>query len=302
MLADSSGAAGPVYHWTPGTLPQATSTMIAATSTTSLLYVNQRFFPSPASSYVVQVTLPDGTIASNHVVTSFGTYTNGANTWTSIALTTALSTAPAIGAVCIILGGGIVVFGGVSYMPFPMRVSSYTVSGQGKLPVPRMQIDNTIFVAGMLPLGSALVNQYGDLLGAKVTRLRTLQQFLDGQPNADPTAIIAPDEFLIDRKSLHNKRTIEFELAAAIDQRGIRLPKRQVLANACQFVYRRWNGSSFVAGTCPWAGSTYFTRQGASTTDPAQDGCGKKMTDCKLRYVNENLPFGGFPGVAPVQF
>lgn len=44
-----------------------------------------------------------------------------------------------------------------------------------------------------VPLAAAMVIGYNDILGATVTRLRTFQQFLDGQPDADPSMVFSAD-------------------------------------------------------------------------------------------------------------
>ncbi len=190
------------------------------------------------------------------------------------------------------LEGQIVTFGGVAYQPMPIEGSDWAWSGQGILPTPKLRISN---IGG---LAAALVIAYPDLLGAKVTRTRTYYDFLDGQPNADPTAIFEQDIYSIDRKSNHTKSYIEFELAAAMDQQGQKLPKRVAVRDGCDLTYRVYIGNRFYPGTCPYSGAAMFNASDQATSNPQQDQCSHRLNGCVARYgKNTPLPFGGFPGV-----
>ena len=187
-------------------------------------------------------------------------------------------------------------FNGIVYSPAPIEATGFEWSGQGKLPMPKLKI------AAISGLAAGLTYQFGDLLGAQVTRLRTFARFLDGQPEADPTAVFEPDVFRIDRKSTQNKHYVEFELAAAFDQQGVRLPKRQVLRDACSFTYRVYAAGQIHYGTCPYAGYSAFDAFDNPVPDITTDRCSHRLTGCMARYgQNAPLPFAGFPGVAQAQ-
>ena len=66
-----------------------------------------------------------------------------------------------------------VVWQGNTYQPFPIEASGFEFNGQGQMPRPTLRIAN---VTGLL---GAMVREYSDLLGAKVTRKRTLAKYLD---------------------------------------------------------------------------------------------------------------------------
>lgn len=66
-----------------------------------------------------------------------------------------------------------VVWQGNTYTAFPMQATGFDFNGNGQLPRPRMLMSN---VTGAMTL---LVLTYEDLLGAKVTRRRTLAKYLD---------------------------------------------------------------------------------------------------------------------------
>ena len=103
---------------------------------------------------------------------------------------------------------------------------------QGTFPRPTVRFSN------VLGAFSALCIEFDDLVGATFTRKRTFAKYLDGQPDADPTAAFPDEVFEVDRKSLENRNTVEFELASAMDVEGVMLPRRQVLAATCAWRYR----------------------------------------------------------------
>jgi lambda family phage minor tail protein L len=188
------------------------------------------------------------------------------------------------------------VFDGVTYTPIPLESEGWEASSKGSFPTPRLRLSNVNRVA------SAAVIEFNDLLGAKVTRIRTLRQFLDDGDTPDPDALFLVDVYYVERKTAHNKVFIEWELSAAMDQQGTSLPKREILRDGCPFIYRRYDSQAgaftYEAATCPYTGDAYFTKLGEPTNNPALDRCSKTMSGCRKRFgQNGTLPFGGFPGV-----
>ena len=150
---------------------------------------------------------------------------------------------------------GNLIFDSVEYTRMPIEASGFEFNGK-QLPRPRLRISNILgtFTTILLTLPQGLE-------GAKVTRIRTLERYIDhinfdigdilleddsellqendslvsqessdnphGTP--DPTATFPDEVYFIDRKSTENRDIIEFELAASFDLQGVRLPKRQVL-------------------------------------------------------------------------
>jgi len=69
---------------------------------------------------------------------------------------------------------------------------------------------------------------------------------------------------------------VEFELAAAFDLANVSAPKRQCIANICQWVYK--------STECSYSG--------------VLPSCLKTLTDCKAHFgATAELPFGSFPGI-----
>jgi len=198
-----------------------------------------------------------------------------------------------------------VTFGGQFYQATDIEIDGFEVSAGGVLPTPKMQIANSdLFI-------QSLVNQFGDLAGCELRRVRTFARFLDGAADADPTAYVGPDVFRVERKSEENPLFIEWELSAAIDQEGKMLPGRQLLRDICLRRYRRYDpanpkaaGDGYVYPAiypCKYTGSSAFTELGIPTTASA-DKCGRRISDCKLRFSQDaGLPGGFFPGIGRVQ-
>lgn len=197
-----------------------------------------------------------------------------------------------------------VTFGGQLYRAIDINVEGFEVNAGGVLPTPRMSIANSdMFV-------QSLVNQFGDLAGCELRRVRTFRRFLDGHADADPAAYLGPDVFRIERKSDENPVYIEWELSAAIDQEGKMLPGRQYIRDVCTRRYRVYDpanpraaGDGYVYPTifpCKYTGTGAFTELGVATT-AANDKCGRKISDCQLRFgANNALPMGAFPGIGRV--
>lgn len=200
--------------------------------------------------------------------------------------------------------GAPITFGGQPYTPIDIKISGFESNSGGVLPTPTMSISNTDMLI------QSLVNQYGDLVGCGIRRVRTFERFLDGHSEADGAAYIGPDIFKIERKSAETPLSIEWELSAAIDQEGKMLPGRQYLRDVCVRRYRRYDPANQAAHPdgyvyptifpCPYSGSSAFTALGLTTT-AANDRCGRKDSDCRLRFgENGVLPTSAFAGIARV--
>jgi phage-related protein len=148
-----------------------------------------------------------------------------------------------------------VIFDNIEYTKMPIEADGFEFNGK-QLPRPRLTISNILgtFTTILLTLPQGLE-------GAKVTRIRTLERYIDntnftggqillengsnllledgnaidmesglnpfGKP--DPTATFPNEIYYIDRKVTENRDIIQFELTASFDLDGVRLPKRQVL-------------------------------------------------------------------------
>lgn len=187
---------------------------------------------------------------------------------------------------------GQVMWRGNPYYPRAIRAEGLEVNVDGKPPRPTLSVSNIGNLIGLL------ISQYEDIVGARVTRWRTFEQYLDGQPQADPDQHFPVDVFIVNRKTSQTSEVVSFELSNPFDQTSKMLPGRIVQKRYCPWRYRVYdNGFSYEDVECPYVGTSYFTTTGAATSDPRKDQCGKRLSDCKLRFAGVFLPYGGFPGV-----
>ena len=136
-----------------------------------------------------------------------------------------------------------IVWNGNTYYRMPIEATGFKYDPK-QLPRPKLTISNLAIIA--LNIGNMsnvlnAVNQVtfaNDLVGATLKRRRTLAEFLPhnnftGNSNPygtpDNTQEFPIEEFKIARKSLETRNVVSFDLAAAIDNFNVNLPKRQFL-------------------------------------------------------------------------
>ena len=189
---------------------------------------------------------------------------------------------------------GNVVFNGNTYTRIPVKADGFEMTNTGTLPRPTLAISNLDGTMSTLLLLVNATTAGNDLGGAEVRRIRTLKKFLDGESTADPNAKFPDERWFIDRKANESRDSVTFELASKFDLAGQKLPKRQIVANVCQWVYR--------SSECSYTGSNFFDVNGNSVPSLSEDVCGKRVASCKLRFGNTaQLPFGSFPGAGLTQ-
>ena len=184
---------------------------------------------------------------------------------------------------------GNIIFDGQTYTRIPVAAEGFELTNTGTLPRPTLTISNLDGTMTTLLLLVNATTAGNDLGGAEVRRIRTLKKFLDGESTADPNARFPDERWFIDRKSSETRDSVTFELASKFDLAGQMLPKRQVVANTCQWIYR--------SSECSYTGTDYYDVNGNEVSTEAEDVCGKRVASCKLRFGdNGTLPFGSFPG------
>lgn len=189
---------------------------------------------------------------------------------------------------------GPIVWQGQTYEPFPIEATGFDLDSAGKLPRPVLRVSN---IGGLI--GNYLRN-FADGLGARVTRKRTLGKYLDavnfpdGNPYANPNTYFPDDIYYAARKITENPITVEMELAVRFDVEGVMLPRRQVIAGTCQWVYR--------SSQCSYAGPPVQDINGNPTSDPDRDACRKTLDACKARFGQYGvLRTSAFPASLLVQ-
>ena len=118
------------------------------------------------------------------------------------------------------------------YEPIPITTAGYEKSTTGQIAQP------TLTVANVLGTFTQVISGLDDLVGAKVTRRRTLGKYLDGEPDADSLQEFPIDVFYIERKTQENSMVISWQLASVLDLEGLKLPRRIITQNYCQWRYR----------------------------------------------------------------
>ncbi len=192
--------------------------------------------------------------------------------------------------------GTVVYFDNQAYTPIDCEADGFEIKTGEALPRPTFSVSN------ISKSFQSSVNSYNDLIGCILTRKRTFTKYLDDGADPDVSAVFASDIWVIEQKTLQNKIMITWELAAYLDFQGVYIPKRQIVRDTCLHRYRVYSGASFdyTNATCPYTGANYFKKDGTPTVNADEDVCGRRMSDCKLRYPNKSdeLPLWSFPTVA----
>jgi lambda family phage minor tail protein L len=189
---------------------------------------------------------------------------------------------------------GNIIWNGNTYIRLPIKAEGFDYSNTGTLPRPTLTISNIDQLITSLLLLVNATTPGNDLGGATVKRIRTLKKYLDGEPGADSHAKFPDEIWYVDRKASENRESVSFELASKFDLAGVMIPKRQIIANICQWRYR--------STECGYTGSNYWDANDNVVGTLAQDKCGKRISSCKLRFgAAGELPFGSFPGAGLTQ-
>jgi lambda family phage minor tail protein L len=145
--------------------------------------------------------------------------------------------------------GGPIIWQGIQYKPVPVESEGFEINGNGQLARPKVRIANVDYLI------TSLIQNNSDLLYAKIIRKRTFLKYLDdanfdaGNPfgEADATAEMSEEEFLISQKTAENKLYVEFELTSPLDLENYEINNRLILGRYCSWLYRgegcNYNGS-----------------------------------------------------------
>ncbi len=128
--------------------------------------------------------------------------------------------------------GSKIIWQGNLYEPFPISITGFETTTKGTIPQPELAVAN---VLGTL---ASAVNSLDDLVGAKITRRRTLGKYLDNGTSPDPSEEFPLDIYYIERKISETNISITWQLASKIDLEGLQLPRRVITQNYCVWKYR----------------------------------------------------------------
>jgi len=183
-------------------------------------------------------------------------------------------------------------FNSRTYVPIQLEAEGFDIIGEGQLQRPRIRVSNALLT--FVPF----VVTWNDMLGAKFTRRRTLRKYLDDGSEANPVAEFPREIFKIQQKTEQNKYLIEFELASFMDYEGLMVPRRQIIRDFCTYQYRRWDTTApahflYADATiqCPYGLDTFgkysYTTLGKYNSSKNEDRCGKRFSDCVLRFAGD---------------
>lgn len=186
-----------------------------------------------------------------------------------------------------------VVFQGISYIPLACSIDGLEMTNQGQLPTPTLSVSDATTEDSLIISG--LVDFYGGLEGSWITIRQVLRMNLDDGTTPNPAATKPIQKFQISHiKELVPGVGVSFELTTPLELLETRLPTQMCL-NKCPWRYR-------FLQECPYSGSLEWDVNGNPVPlGSPQAGCGKTLSDCKLRFgQNAVLPTGAYPSLTRI--
>lgn len=116
-----------------------------------------------------------------------------------------------------------IAFNGVTYTPMPISISGLSRSMDAAPGRVNLQMSS------MNGLVAAAVISLGDLVGSRVTSIRTFKNFLDGQTDGGTQQSFPVQRFIIYQKEVFSREAIQWVLTTELDRPGAMLPMRQCL-------------------------------------------------------------------------
>jgi len=182
--------------------------------------------------------------------------------------------------------GEAVVWQGQKFEAYPVQGEGFELSGEGSSARPKLKLAN---LQGLI---TAAVQEYGQLLGVRVTRRMTFAKFLDaenfeaGNRDADPTQEVV-SVFLIERVVALTAEVVTLELSTPAEADGSVVPSRIMLTNVCCWKYR--------GEGCGYTGKPVADADDNRTNDPEKDECSRRVSGCQARFgATAVLPIGAW--------
>lgn len=170
-----------------------------------------------------------------------------------------------------------VTFGGVNYLGFPCKISSFSKSGES------VEARASLTVSDISGLVGNIIDNYS-VIGSDVIVKRTQPMFLDGESTADSSQFYELN-LKINQYTGEYQNQFVFSLTPYSLERK-KLPSR-TYSRRCQWQLGDSN--------CQAPSNIHFDIFGNSTTQ-ANRACRKDLDACK-QYHGHTLRFGGFPSV-----
>lgn len=172
-----------------------------------------------------------------------------------------------------------IIWQGKSYIPVAVEAEGFEQNATSQLTRPKIRISNKDFLV------TSLLQNYSDFSNARIIRKRTFLKYLDdanfdgNNPfgEADSSAEISKEEYVVGQKTQETKLLVEFELSSPLDLENFEVNNRRVLGKYCYWLYR--------GEGCNYEGI------------PIQREDGKRFTDSNGNYVIPNA--GNFSSADP---
>ena len=190
-----------------------------------------------------------------------------------------------------------IIWQGQVYEPMQIDASGLEKSTDGKASMPTLSMANNI--NGVQSAVSALCRRFGDFADSKLTIVTTLAKYLDaenfsaGNPDAQNQA--EKELWYIEQKTSADLDVVTFELSNPVDFGDRKSPNRQITSQ-CHWCIM----GNYRSDECGYIGTAMFTDKNVPTDDPNLDVCSGTLNACKLRFGDNPLSFGGFPGASLV--
>lgn len=194
---------------------------------------------------------------------------------------------------------------GIDYTPVPVELTGLQRGGDGPVAQPTIRVSNATRVFG------AFLLDYGDMLGAVLTRTVISEAYLDYKDDLTPFAwnLGEPDSwfdqqtYIVEQKTSQTPAWVEWRLRADIDIESRKVPGRKQY-RICRHRYRvlqaGGSGFNYDRVTCPYTGTKGYTRHNVLTAVEAEDTCSKTLAGCKIRFPLApflSQPIDGLPGL-----
>lgn len=140
-----------------------------------------------------------------------------------------------------------------TYIALPLQLRGVEVTGDGAPARPTLSVAN-VLTQFRTSLGDINAD---DIIGARITRRRTLEKYLTtGSYQGSAPTEFPSESYTVDRIVDESNTVLTYELANPFDLNTIQLPRRVVVGKYCSWVYRgndtTFTSSDKLCGACNW--------------------------------------------------
>lgn len=191
----------------------------------------------------------------------------------------------------------------LTYLPRRFSLGARPKRANGSLPRPSLEIDNVD------RFWYSILQETNQLRRASVLYQEVYRQHLDDGSDPQPAEFLTSERFVVFEMKNLTQSLVAFTLAQPMDVEQAMFG-RQMLRQVCARTYRAPGNTAdtFIdrnnnpgAISCPYddtGDGNYYKRDGTPTSNWREDACGQRLSDCRLRFGdNNNLPYWGHPSI-----